>query len=239
MKRLLSVLILAALLALPLCAFMESDEYWICSECGQGGNTKNFCPNCGAPRPVSDPEINTNLTQIPGETDVASVDILRIDGSSYVPGKKDKYQYASWDATDGKADTCWQVSVKNAKKKAPWLSMVIEGETVDGVWILNGNQAKDSKGKDQYPLYARARDVRVTFVYNEDGKEADSVDFTVPDDGPGGWVKLDTGRHEDVYAVDFEILTVYKGKSKPSNACLSEILLVQNTPAERAKPVDE
>ena len=236
MKRFLSGLILVVLLAVPLCTIAES-EYWICTQCGRGGNTKNFCPNCGAPRPVSD--VNENLTQIPGETDVASVDILRIDGSSYIPGKKDKYQYASWDAIDGKADTCWQVSMKNAKKTPPWLSMVIEGETVDGVWVRSGNQARDSKGKDQYPLYARPKDVRVVFIYNEEGKEADTVEFTLPDDNPDGWMELDTGRREDVYAVDFEILTVYKGKSKPDNACLSEIMLVQNVSAELAKPAEE
>ena len=241
MKRLLSAILLLFLLALPLCASAESAP-WICEACGQEGNTGNFCPNCGAARPAgtepeteTEPEPEENLTQIPGETDWVSVDILRVDGSDYIPGKKDKYQFAPWDATDGKPETCWQFSVKNAKKKAPWLSMVVEGGTVDGVWIRNGYQAKDSKGKDQYPLYARLKDVRVVFVYNEKGKEADTLEFTLTDDNPDGWEKLDTGRREGVYAVDLEIVSAYRGKTKPNNACMSEILLVQNTPAEQAK----
>ena len=47
--------LLAAALALMLvpgsfCARAEGGE-WTCDNCGQAGNTGNFCPNCGAPRP--------------------------------------------------------------------------------------------------------------------------------------------------------------------------------------------
>ena len=77
---------------------------------------------------------------------------------------------------------------------------------------------------------------KVKFSYtNEEGKEADMLEFTLTDDNPDGWEKLDTGRREGVYAVDLEIVSAYRGKTKPNNACMSEILLVQNTPAEQAK----
>ena len=44
-------LILALMLLFSVCAVAESDDYWICPECTRGGNTGNFCTNCGTKRP--------------------------------------------------------------------------------------------------------------------------------------------------------------------------------------------
>ena len=52
MKRILLIL-LALMLALPFCASAE-EAVWTCSNCGQSGNTGNFCPNCAAARPSVD-----------------------------------------------------------------------------------------------------------------------------------------------------------------------------------------
>ena len=52
MKRILLIL-LALMLALPFCASAE-DAVWACPNCGQTGNTGNFCPNCAAARPSVD-----------------------------------------------------------------------------------------------------------------------------------------------------------------------------------------
>ena len=226
------LLILAVLLLLPLWAGAES-EYWICPGCGQGGNNGNFCTNCGAAHPISD--VIEGLTQIPGETDHVKVDVLRIDGSSYIRAKKDKYLYEPAKAIDENAATCWQFSAKNTKKNPPWLAMIVEGQTIDEIWIRNGFQSTDSKGKDQYPLYARLKEIRVTFCYMEK-EEPDVMEFTLTDENGSDWEKLDTGRHEDVYDVTIEVLSVYKGKSKKNNACLSEVMLVQNAPASTARP---
>lgn len=228
----LALVLMLALL--PLCAGAE-DSWWICPECGQGGNNGNYCTNCGAARPET--EVNDGLTQIPGETDRVMVNILRIDGSSYIKGKKDQYQYASWNATDEDDTTCWQFSAKNIKKKNPWLAMVVEDQTVDEIWIKNGNRSTDSKGKDQYPLYARLKEIRVEFVYEEG--DPTEMTFVLSDENNGEWEKLDTGRHEHVYDVTISVLSVYKGKSKPTNACLAELMLVQKAPASSARPVME
>ena len=234
MRKIAECIRLALILALLLCcarAGAESD-YWICSECGRGGNNGNFCTNCGAARPVSD--VNENLTQIPGETDRVMVDILRIDGSGFIRGKKDQWLYAPEKAIDEKEDTCWQVSAKQGGKKAPWLAMIVDSQTVDEIWIKNGFRAVNSKGKDQYPLYARLKQIRVEIYYGETG--CDVKTFILSDENGDGWEKLDTGRHEGVYDVWVYIESVYPGKSQKARACLSEIMLVQKASPDDAKP---
>ena len=236
-KRTLPALLLAFLLVFPLCACAE-DIYWICPQCGQGGNTRNFCPNCGAPRPVVDENFNDSLTQIPGETDRVSVDVQRIDGSSYIKAKKDQYKYAPWNVIDEDPETCWQFAGKNVAKKPAWLSMVIDGQTVDGIWIRNGNQGYDKKGKPLYAEYARPKDIEVTFIYVEDDSVPDTLTFTLTDGISADWEKLDTGRRENVYEVMININSIWQGKTNKTSACLSEILLVQNNSAENAKPAE-
>ena len=230
MKRGILGVFLTLLLLLPLAAAAE-EEYWICPVCLRGGNRQNFCTNCGAARPVSDG--NDNLTRIPGETDRVSVDVQRIDGSDFVAGKKDKYLYEPAKVLDLDASTCWMFSTKNADRDKVRLGMIIEESTIDEIWIRNGFQTENSKGKDQYPLYARAKDIVVVFSYDE--KESDQVKFTLSDDSSRDWQKLDTGRLEGVGDVLIYFQSFYKGKSKPNTACLSEVLLVQKAPAESAK----
>ena len=142
MKKLCSLL-LALLLMTSLCA-AEDVVYWICPECGQGANTGNYCTNCAAPSPAPS-NINENLTQIPGETDHVMVDVLRIDGSSYIKAKKNKYLHAPEKACDEDETTCWQFTAKKNAKEKGWLSMIVEGETVDEIWIRNGIRTADSK----------------------------------------------------------------------------------------------
>ena len=230
MKRRILGVFLTLLLLFPLAAAAE-EEYWICPVCLRGGNRQNFCTNCGAARPVSDG--NDNLTRIPGETDRVSVDVQRIDGSDFVAGKKDKYLYEPAKVLDLDASTCWMFSTKNADRDKVWLGMIIEEATIDEIWIRNGFQADNSKGRDQYPLYARVKDIVVVFSYDE--KESDQVKFTLSDDSSRDWQKLDTGRLEGVGDVLIYFQSFYKGKSKPNTACLSEVLLVQKAPAESAK----
>ena len=156
-----------------------------------------------------------------------------IDGSDFVAGKKDKYLYEPAKVLDLDASTCWMFSTKNADRDKVWLGMIIEESTIDEIWIRNGFQADNSKGKDQYPLYARVKDIVVVFSYDE--KESDQVKFTLSDDSSRDWQKLDTGRLEGVGDVLIYFQSFYKGKSKPNTACLSEVLLVQKAPAESAK----
>ncbi len=55
MKRIVA-LILAALMLMGSCALAEGE--WTCENCGAEGNTGNFCPACGASRPVTlEPEV--------------------------------------------------------------------------------------------------------------------------------------------------------------------------------------
>ena len=216
-------------------------ENWVCPNCGQTDNDGNFCPQCGAARSV-EPDlelIDGNVSVIPGERDWVMVNILRIDGSDYVKAKKDKYQYAPWQATDEDASTCWQFTAKKNKEEMGWLSLILEGETVDGIWIRNGYQTYDSKGKYQYSEYARPKEIRVMFGYMDDEKENEIMSFTLSDEIGSGWEKLDTGRHADVYDVWILIDSIYKGASKSNTVCLSELMLVQRVPIEGINNLDE
>ena len=253
MKRRLAVLLTLVLLLSVHCGFANSlaenpagddtdaaaPAAWTCPSCGKTGNDDLFCSHCGMakPTPVSDEEIevNPNLYQIPGETDRVEVSILRIDGSSYIRGsKKNPYLFEPAKAVDGKETTCWQVSAKKGGKKAPWLAMIIEGETVDELWICNGNRSTNAKGKSQFPLYARLKEIRVE-IHRDDGGGSDTLSFTL-DDQSEGWQKLELGRHENVYDVWIYVESIYRGSSKKYNACLADLMLVQRAPAESAMP---
>ena len=112
--------------------------------------------------------------------------------------------------------------------------MIIEGETVDEIWIRNGNRYNDAKGKSQFPLYARLKEIRVE-IYMDNGGGSDILSFTL-DDQSEGWQKLDIGHHEDVYDVWIYVESIYKGTKKAYNACLTDLMLVQRAPAESAMP---
>ena len=227
------LLILTLLLVFPLSAPAELD-YWICPECGQGANNGNYCTNCAAPSPAPS-DVNDNLTQIPGETDHVMVDILRIDGSSFVKAKKNKYLYAPEKACDEDESTCWQFTAKKNAEEKGWLSLIIEGEDVDEIWIRNGNRIPGSKGKDQYLQYARPKEIQVLFDY-PDREQMDIMEFTLSEEKTDSWEKLDVGRHENVYSVWIVIRSVYKGTKKANIVCLSDVMLVQRAPAEKANP---
>ena len=227
------LILLSLFLALPAFSVSESAP-WTCPSCGQAGNTGTFCPNCAAGRPISDTEVNLNLTQIRGETNRVMVSILRIDGSSYIKGKTNKYQYEPAKAIDEDPSTCWEFSAKKGLKGKAWLAMIIEGETVDELWICNGNRSTNAKGKNQFPLYARLREIRVE-INMDDGGGSDTLSFTL-DDQSEGWQKLELGRHENVYDVWIYVESIYKGSSKKYNACLADLMLVQRAPAESAMP---
>lgn len=225
---------LALLLAFPLFAEAEFAA-WICPDCGQTGNTGNYCPNCAAARPAQEEEEieeNPNLTAIPGETDRVAVDVVRIDGSGFVPGKADKYFYAPENVLDGDDATCWKFPAKNASEDKVWLSLIVDGETVDELWIKNGYQAVSKKGNDQYPLYARAKEIEVVFIYEE--AESDRMHFTLLDER-NGWQKLSLGRREQVYEILIYIQSLYQGSHRADTACLSEVMPVQRAPSESAK----
>lgn len=51
MKRIMACILAAALLLGAACALGEGQS-WTCPDCGQTGNTGNFCPNCACPRPA-------------------------------------------------------------------------------------------------------------------------------------------------------------------------------------------
>ena len=224
-------ILILALLLFPLCAGTE-DLYWICPNCLRGGNTGSTCSACGAARPESG--LEEGLTQIPGETDRVMVNILRIEGSDYIKAKNDPYRYAPWKAADEDAATCWQFSAKNIQKKA-WLTLIVEGQTIDEIWIRNGFQGFAQDGKDQYPLYARPKEIRV--IFNDTDREAsEEMTLVLTDEHAAEWEKLSTGRHENVYDVRIEVLSVYQGSAGSANACLSEIMLVRHAPASVAAP---
>ena len=62
MKKLLAFLIAVTLIAACAPVWAEEAETWDCPNCGATGNTRSFCPECGAPRPgteAADPDAIT------------------------------------------------------------------------------------------------------------------------------------------------------------------------------------
>ena len=49
MKRIVCCILIGLLLGAA-CALADSGS-WVCPQCGQAGNTGNFCSNCACPRP--------------------------------------------------------------------------------------------------------------------------------------------------------------------------------------------
>ena len=101
---------------------------------------------------------------------------------------------------------------------------------VDEVWLRNGLQYYSSKGKYLYNSYARIKELRVVFEYAE--RENEVLAFALPDDVNTSWLVIDTGHHEDVYAVTIYIDAIYKGKDKANTLCVTDLMLVKLIPTE-------
>ena len=96
----------------PNCGMARPDESWTCASCGQAGNTTNFCPNCGAPRLGAGDSgfIDPYLEKIPGETEWVKVRIQSVTASRYIEAGADGLKWAPEKAADGDESTCWQFS---------------------------------------------------------------------------------------------------------------------------------
>ncbi len=220
---------------------------WICSVCGQAGNTGNYCFHCGAARPDAEERglipttaADPHLEQIPGETDRVMVLPAGVEASSFIANKKDPDKWRPENAIDGNETTCWQFSAKKGLKGKSWIHLLFdEGQTVDEIWFKNGFWAVNDKGKDQYVLNARFRDIRVEFLYDGEQKARDTVELTLKDESRNGWQTFSLGRHTNVRMVSVAVVSVYKGSAFPNDVCLSELMAVRNAPAESAMPPRE
>ena len=235
------------------CAAPRPDGTWTCPKCGQTGNTGNYCPNCAAPRPetsaigtdtgMSAPadigiKVDPELEQIPGESDKVKIRLMDAQANTFIANKKNPALWSPLKAVDGDESTCWQFSAKKMKKA--WITLLLSKDdvTVDEIWIKNGFWAYNDKGKDQYPLNARLKKIRVEFIYTNTNIFEDGLEFTLPDSRED-WVRLDIGQHFYVAGVRITPLSIYKGSAFPNDVCMSEVMLVQNAPAEIAMPPEE
>lgn len=165
-----------------------------------------------------------------------AVEINRIDASSWITVKGDKYRYEASKAIDSDVETCWRFSAKKGLKNKAWISMIIEGQDVNELWLKNGFQTFIKK-KYQYLPNARLKDIRVVFVYAD--RDSETVSFTLPDDKGAEWIVLDTGMHQNVDTVIIYVDSIYKGESRANEVCLTEVMLVRKTAVEQANAVEE
>ena len=234
------------------CATPRPAADWTCPSCGQKGNTGNFCSNCATPRPgggssdpapvqqTQQPVADPSLEQIPGETDRVMVVADRTEASSFIANKQDPNRWSPSNATDGDESTCWQFSAKKGLKGKSWLQIgFYSGQTVDEVWFKNGFWAVNDKGKDQYPINARLKGIRIEFCYGGDAKFRDAVEATLRDESRTGWQKVSVGHRENVSQVRISVISVYKGSAFPNDVCLSEVMAVRSAPASSAMPAKE
>ena len=110
------------------CGTAEPANDWDCPSCGQAGNTGNFCTNCGAARPAAGGAggaVNEALEQIPGETDRVKVCLQGVDASSFITNRSNPVLWVPGNAADGNESTCWQFSAKKGLKGKSWLDLLI------------------------------------------------------------------------------------------------------------------
>lgn len=218
---------------------------WTCPNCGQTGNTGKFCPNCGASQsggnsssrtqqPAQQQTVNTNLEQIPGESERVKVRLAGVDASSYLSGDSNNpMKWAPANAADGNETTCWQ----HTAKKGAWLELATgSGEAVDEIWFKNGFWAYNTEGKDQYSINARPKDIRVQFLYNGENQYRDELAFTLRDEWGTDWQRFSVGHHTNVAAVRIVINSSYQGSRFKKDVCLSEVMLVQVASSAIAMP---
>ena len=227
------------------CGAAKPSESWECDQCGETGNTGNFCTNCGAAKPDGSGEAEENLSvnewleQIPGETGRVKVCLQGVDASGYIKNKKNPDKWLPKNAADGDPSTCWQVKFKDSSKGKVWLQLNTGNEkTVEEIWFKNGFWAYNEKGGSQYGINARAKKIRVSFLYSGESAFRDETELTLKDEAFTDWQRYSLGRHENVAAVRVTVYSKYAG-SDPScqnDLCLSEAMLVQNGPAAGAKP---
>ena len=227
----------------PNCAAAKPDGEWTCPNCGQAGNTGNYCSNCAAPRDggsaaapaATAPAADPTLEQIPGETERVKAIPTAVSASSFISNKNNPGLWSPANAADGNETTCWQFSAKKGLKGKSWLRLDYDyGAVVDEIWFKNGFWAVNDKGKDQYPINARLKAVKVEFLYAGESKFRDPASLTLADESRNGWQQFSVGHHENVVQVRVAVVSVYKGSSFPNDVCLSEVMMVRHASAASA-----
>ena len=229
------------------CGAEKPDGSWTCAKCGETGNTGNFCSNCGAAKPdgseaASAVTVSEWLEQIPGETDRVKVCLRGVEASGYIENKKNPDKWLPQNAVDGAPSTCWQVKFKDGQKGKVWLQLNTGDEqTVEEIWFKNGFWGRNDKGVDQYYINARAKKIRVSFLYEGETKFRDETELSLKDEVFTDWQRYSLDRREHVAAVRITVYSKYKGseKSCENDLCLSEVMLVKHAPAAGAKPAAE
>ena len=242
-KRFMSCL-LVFLLAASLCAGAAAENAsWTCPDCGQEGNTGNYCSNCAAPRPAGSGQaaareaaVSEQLEQIPGETDRVRVCVKDVKASSYIVNRQNPSMWLPSNVADGNETTPWQFSSTKGLKGKSWVELDIDpAQSVDEIWIKNGFWGYNDQGKDEYWINSRPKKIRISYRYKGEDSLRGAEDYTLKDEFSNGWQKIVVGHHENVAAVRIAVMTIYKGNKYKKDVCLSEVMLVQHSSAAGAK----
>ena len=213
------------------CAAARPSGVWTCPDCGQAGNTGNYCSNCAAPRSA----VNGELEQIPGETDRVKIRVKSVEASSYIVNKTNPYRWQPSNAADGDESTCWQFSAKKGLNGKSWIRLNFgAAQTVDEIWFKNGFWAYNDKGNEQYSINARLKGVRVSFLYGGETQFRDEMTLTLKDEAFKDWQRFSAGSRQNVVSVRIAVLSSYKGSHFANDVCLSEAMLVRHAPASSA-----
>ena len=227
-------------------AAAEAGGEWTCAACGQAGNTGRFCPSCGTPRSTDGTSgaeqqtpqaaVNQNLEQIPGETERVKIRLSGVEASVYIKNADNPSRWLPGNAADGNETTCWQYN----GGKGAWLSLNTRGaEAVDEIWFKNGFWGYNDKGKDQYSINARPKEIKVQFCYEGENNFRDDQKITLKDEWGSDWQRFTLGHHEGVASVRITVNSIYKGSYYKNDVCLSEVMLVQYASAANAMPAQE
>lgn len=222
------------------CGAKRPESGWTCPDCGKTGNTDQFCTYCGAKKPSQNKQkVDQQLEQIPGETDRVKICLKSVEASKYIKNSKNPDKWLPEHVDDGDESTCWQVSAKKGLKGVVWLCLNVDPEqTVEEIWFKNGMWAYSDAGTNQYYINARAKKIRIEFLYSGEKKFRDSVTQTLKDEVFTDWQRFSLGTHKHVTSVRIWIDSMYKGNDPQyaNDVCISEVMLVKYAPAASAKP---
>ncbi len=161
---------------------------------------------------------------IPGDSGRLSVTVGSVSATSYISSK-----WKPARMIDGQEDTCWQFSTKKSRLGKTYATFTLSrAGAVDGVWIRNGFW-KTTGGKDQFQRNCRVKEMEIAFRYQGSGKNdwRDTVSVRLEDDRRD-WQRIEFGRKENVAAVRFRIISVYRGSYYKNDVCISEVLFVRS-----------
>ena len=127
--------------------------------------------------------------------------------------------------SDGKEDTCWEFSALDTPLGQAYVYFTFpQAVNVREIWIKNGCW-QISGGKNQYPRYARAKGIQISYLYPGKKQYDDTMKATIQDDPAlTDWTRISLHPPKRPVGIRIRIMSLFQGTDNPFDLCISEIL---------------